>query len=412
MKNFVKQTVRQLDPWIFVPYLVLCFIGIIMVYSSSADMGSPVEFLIKQTVFVGLGVIVLMLASHFRISKLRGKKIMTCIWVIFFLALVLLKFTGKSINGAAGWFTIAGISLQPSEFAKLFLVLFMANAIANYEQHRSNSFSLPIQPPTGSKQPSNENKDAKSWTQSIIFPLIGSAILVVLIYLQPDLGGAIINGAIVGVLFTISGHFNWKKIVLTWALIFFAVILMFYLYIAPHAMLPQSKNNYQLQRIVAFIHPFKYADSIGKQLVNSYYAISNGGIFGSGLGNSIQKMGYLPESNTDFIMSITTEELGLVAVVLIMLILLLVVLRVVLIGIRDDNVYYSLICYGVATYITIEMFFNMGGAIGLLPITGVTFPFISYGGSSMLTLSAGLGIVLNIAKSQRKRRFGVQVKKA
>ncbi len=163
-----------------------------------------------------------------------------------------------------------------------------------------------------------------------------------------------------------------------------------------------SSHFYQIQRFTAFYHPFKYSASVGRQLVNSYYAISNGGFFGLGLGNSIEKRGYLPEPYTDFILSVTTEELGFIGAAVLVILLLFIILRVYLIGIRSNNLYNRLFCFGVGTFMFVESFFNIGAVIGLLPITGVTFPFVSYGGSSMLVLSAALGMVMNISANQKR----------
>ena len=166
-------------------------------------------------------------------------------------------------------------------------------------------------------------------------------------------------------------------------------------------------GGYRIQRFIAFMNPFGNASGSGSQLVNSYYAISNGGIFGVGLGNSVQKMGYLPEPNTDFIMAITSEELGLVGVTIILVLLLVLICRMIQLGVKSASLYQTLICYGSATFFTIETFFNIGGVLGLLPITGVTFPFISYGGSSMLVLSATVGIIINISIRQNKAQLQV-----
>ncbi|WP_439794943.1 FtsW/RodA/SpoVE family cell cycle protein [Secundilactobacillus kimchicus] len=163
-------------------------------------------------------------------------------------------------------------------------------------------------------------------------------------------------------------------------------------------------KSYKLARVLAFVDPFGHASSAGAQLVNSYYALSNGGLFGVGLGNSIQKRGYLPEPNTDFIMAIVGEELGLVGIVVILILLAIIIGRAVQLGIRSTNGYYALLCYGIATYFTVQAVINVGGVAGVLPITGVTFPFISYGGSSMFSLTLALGTLLNISTRERKER--------
>ena len=157
-----------------------------------------------------------------------------------------------------------------------------------------------------------------------------------------------------------------------------------------------------LQRLVGFAHPFELSKGAGNQLVNSYYALGNGGIFGVGLGNSIQKKGYLPEANTDFIMSVVAEELGLIMVIIIISVLFVIIFRAIILGTKSNRMYDTLICYGIATYLVVQTFFNVGGITGLIPITGVTFPFISYGGSSMIVLSATIGVLLNISASQKR----------
>ncbi len=294
---------------------------------------------------------------------------------------------GATVNGAAGWIRIGPFSLQPAEFVKFFLIIRLANII-------------------DAKQAIITRSAADWWGQ--LWPtMVRCGILIILIFAQPDAGGAAINFAIVFVIFMTSG-ISWKKAV---SFLFGGVVLV---YAAINFILvPMSKssmfsNSYQLQRIIAFTNPFGHATGAGQQLVNSYYAISNGGLFGVGLGNSVQKTGYLPEPNTDFIMSILTEELGAIGAICVMALLTFIIARTVLLGIRSNSTYQSLICYGVATYLTIQTLFNMGGVLGALPITGVTFPFISYGGSSILTLSLCLGLVLNVSNRQREARRALQ----
>jgi cell division protein FtsW len=160
-------------------------------------------------------------------------------------------------------------------------------------------------------------------------------------------------------------------------------------------------KRYQYQRVLAMLHPFQMEKTAGAQLVNSFYAISNGGIFGVGLGNGIQKRGYLPEPHTDFIIAVISEELGLVGVIVVLGLLAIIVIRIIQIGIRAKKNYDSLVCYGVATMFMTQIILNVGGSIGLVPLTGVTLPFLSYGGSSMLILSIALGIVLNLDATRK-----------
>ena len=149
------------------------------------------------------------------------------------------------------------------------------------------------------------------------------------------------------------------------------------------------------------LHPFELERKGGAQLVNSYYAIHNGGLLGVGLGNSMQKRGYLPEPYTDFILSITAEEVGVILTILLVGLLFYLMLEIMNVGIHAVSQFDALICFGVATIIFTEAFFNIGAVLGLLPITGVTLPFISYGGSSMIVLTAAIGLVLNVSANEK-----------
>ncbi|EHO54008.1 FtsW/RodA/SpoVE family cell cycle protein [Lentilactobacillus kisonensis] len=383
---------KSIDYFIFIPYLIMSVIGIIMVYSASANIGiqnggSPSSYFRKQFFFVILSIIIVLLMSRFKITKLRNKRFLSYLEIIFFLVLAGLLVVGTTINGAAGWIRIGSLSIQPAEFVKFFIIIRLANII-DYKQDIITQSSA-------------------DWWHELWPTVVRTGILIILIFAQPDAGGAAINFAIAFVIFMTSG-ISWKK-----ALAFLGGGVVFVIAAIQFVLVPLSKTSlfsgsYQLQRIIAFTNPFGHATGAGQQLVNSYYAISNGGLFGVGLGNSVQKTGYLPEPNTDFIMSILTEELGAVGAICVMALLTFIIARTVLIGIRSNNTYQSLVCYGVATYMTIQTLFNMGGVLGVLPITGVTFPFISYGGSSILTLSFCLGLVLNISGRQKRARQTLQ----
>ncbi|MCI1923367.1 MAG: FtsW/RodA/SpoVE family cell cycle protein [Lentilactobacillus buchneri] len=386
-----KVRLRHLDLFIFLPYIILCVLGIIMVYSASANIGiqnggSPKSYLIKQIIFVVISLVLVFGTTAFNLKKIRNKKFLRWLGYCFILVLIGLLAVGQTVNGAAGWIHIGGINIQPAEFAKFYLIILVADAVDRDENELTISTS--------------------HWWQALRHPLLIVAVMLILIFFQPDVGGAAINFAIVFIMLIASG-FSWKRGVTY--LVGFGIAAYVFMMVV---LVPLSESgkiqSYQLSRITAFVNPFKHATGVGQQLVNSFYAISNGGLFGSGLGNSIQKTGYLPEPNTDFIMAILTEELGALATVAVMAILALIIFRTVLIGIRCNSTYQSLICYGVAAYLTVQALFNMGGVVGLLPITGVTFPFISYGGSSMMTLSLCIGIVLNISGRQRLERSDYQ----
>lgn len=371
------------DYYLFVPYLILCLIGIVMVYSSSADIasqngGSPTAYLIKQSVYVALGFGVLLFVRSINIKILQSPKILLIFAIGLLGSLVFVRLFGQAVNGARGWINLGFMSIQPAEVCKIFLVLYLARMLSQ-----------------------NENRIQQSFVSSVMGPLLIAGSMIILILIQPDLGGAVINAAIVAIMLLASG-ISWRKGV---SIVFGGIAAFIFIVLPVLTKMAQNSSikSYKLQRIIAFVNPFGTARGAGSQLVNSYYAISNGGIFGRGLGNSIQKMGYLPEPNTDFILAVISEELGLVAILIILTLLTIIIARTIWLGVRADDAYSSLICYGVATFITVETLFNVGGVVGLLPITGVTFPFISYGGSSMLVLCAALGCVLNISKQEQKQ---------
>ena len=378
---------KYLDYWLLVPYLILSVFGIVMVYSASADIGSqnggsPGSYLIKQALYVFLGLLILGFMIMMNINKLREKRLIQIAGYVAYGALIFLLVKGQTINGAAGWIHFGSFSLQPAEFVKFYVIIWLSNVIAKRQ----------------------DELEEYSWWSTMQKPLLVCVIILAFIAKQPDLGGAAINGAIMFVLFLSSGiKPRWSKGIFT--VIIAGGIFVLMPLLAWLATSSAGKGSYQLQRIVAFMNPFKHAQGVGQQLVNSYYAISNGGIFGVGWGNSIQKTGYLPEPNTDFIMAILTEELGLITALAVVAVLFVIILRTVLVGVRSGSTYQTLICYGAATYLAVQTSFNLGGVLGFLPITGVTFPFISYGGSSTWTLALVMGVVMNISARQKRYRM-------
>ncbi|WP_174713950.1 FtsW/RodA/SpoVE family cell cycle protein [Ligilactobacillus salitolerans] len=389
MMKRIKEKLKYFDYYLFIPYIILCLVGVVMVYSASSinlsyNGAQTDQYLWKQLIFAVLGVCGLLTVCHLS-PRWWAKS-----WYILFayLALIVLLFIARfftnPINGAHGWINLGPVSLQPSEFCKLYLTMFMARLMASREKGLANG--------------------KEYTTMDKVKPYLLVVFMLGFILSAPDLGGFMINLAIVLVIASAStnnGKISYQKRSALWGVIlagFFGAIQVLRIWNP----LENTPYAYMHGRFQAFFDPFSVAQSSGKQLVNSYYAISNGGLFGLGLGNSIQKRGYLPEPYTDFILSVITEELGFVGALVILLLICFLTLRVFLIGIRSQNTYNSLFCYGIGTFILVETCFNIGGVLGLLPITGVTLPFISYGGSSMIVLSLALGMVMNISANQRR----------
>ena len=375
----IRKNFHYWDYYLMVPYLVLCMIGIVMVYSASSAIemqngGTPTSYLIKQTIYVIMGICCLLFGANYPLKHYRTPRFLRDSTLAMIGMLLFVLVLSHAVNGAKGWINLGVINIQPVEICKIYFILYLSDRMARVRARNDHFIS------SGGG------------------PWLVVALCLLLIVLQPDIGGMAINVMIVAVLF-LACDFRWSFGIS----ILLIIPIMCYL-LVEKAVESGLIHGYRMARFVAFLNPFGNASGSGSQLVNSYYAISNGGVFGSGLGNSVQKMGYLPEPNTDFIMSNTSEELGLVGVSVILILLMIIICRMIQIGVRSNSMYEMLLCYGSATFILIEAFFNIGGVLGLLPITGVTFPFISYGGSSMLILSFTVGIIMNISIQQNKQR--------
>lgn len=388
-KKFQKSKIQYLDYWLLLPYVILCAFGALMVYSASSDLMSirgmkPDAYFTKQLVFIALGFILMMITYFLKLSVLKNRTFLKAMTIVVFLALIYLLLLSRfrpsaAINGATAWIQLGPLTIQPSEFSKLLIVIYLANMLSRKENELADGFVDNL--------------------KLFFSPVVLVAGIILLVFIQPDLGGASILAAVMVVMFFGTGMSYWYGFSLITAVTTTVMILFS---ILRHFNFSTNVNSYKFNRILSFLHPFELENMGGSQLVNSYYAINNGGWFGLGLGNSIQKRGYLPEPYTDFILSITTEELGVIGTLVIIALLFALLARIFYLGIHATKMYHTLLCYGIGTIIFVQTLFNVGGLLGILPITGVTLPFISYGGSSMMVLAIALGIVLNISAQEKK----------
>lgn len=388
IRNRIANKLKYMDYYVLVPFVLLTCIGIVMVYSASSStvmqMGlSANYYLKKQAIYAVLSFIIVIFLFFMRNEILHKRIIyegLILIVGILLISLVALAHLDPhaAVNGATAWIRIGPINIEPSELAKLAVILYLAYIFGRRKTYANGLI------------------DFFKINRSALFIVIGFGILILI---QPDTGGFTILATIILVMIFTSGMPAKSSLKWTILLLITFGLVLFLLVNYP---LPFLEHSYQYQRIMAFAHPFKYAKSGGTQLVNSYYAIVNGGVFGRGIGQSIQKCGFLPEPYTDFIMSVITEELGVVGAVVILALLFFLIARIILVGIRAHRSYNALICFGVGTWLFVQTVFNVGGMLGLLPITGVTLPFISYGGSSMMALSVAIGVVLNVDANEKK----------
>ena len=375
----LKDIIKNIDKPLFILTLILFVLGLVMIFSASnvtsyMNGGSPYDYFFRQGLFLLVSFIFCIIMVKFN-TKFYG--MMSNILLIVFLAiLILLLIYGKATNYAVSWIPIGPFTLQPSEFIKVIMIVFMARFYEVHEKRLNNFFIA-------------------------IIPLIVGVIITFLIMLQPDLGTAIIFAGLTGIIFFSSPVSS---------LIKFKVIGLFLgMCLVVGAVLIMTGGSFLQARQIErfnFTRPCDRLLDTGNQVCNGYISINNGGLTGVGLGNSTQKYLYLPYPYTDFIFAVTVEELGLVVGIIIILAYLYLLYRILKIGRDSYTNRGALLCYGVAVYIFLHVVVNLMGLFGLMPMTGVPLPFLSYGGSFTLCLLVSLAIVqrVNIENKLRDKK--------
>ena len=372
----LKDIIKNIDKPLFILTLILFVLGLIMIFSASnvtsyMNGGSPYAYFLRQGLFLIVSFIFCIIMVKFN-TKFYG--MMSNILLIAFVAvLILLLIYGKATNYAVSWIPIGPFTLQPSEFIKVIMIVFMARFYEVHEKRLNNFFIA-------------------------IIPLIIGVIITFLIMLQPDLGTAIIFASLTGIIFFSSPvpkliKFKVLALLLGMCLVVGAVLIM------TGGSFLQAR---QIERF-NFTRPCDRLLDTGNQVCNGYISINNGGLTGVGLGNSTQKYLYLPYPYTDFIFAVTVEELGLVVGIGIILAYLYLLYRILKIGRDSYTNRGALLCYGVAVYIFLHIIVNLMGLFGLMPMTGVPLPFLSYGGSFTLCLMVSLAIVQRVNIENRLR---------
>ncbi|MCI6735791.1 MULTISPECIES: FtsW/RodA/SpoVE family cell cycle protein [Aerococcus] len=387
---------EDLNGKILILYGLLLIIGLLMVTTASSYLATSsgqvtYYYLMRQGLFAVAGIIAIFLIYIIKPEIWRHQRFQKLMYVGVTVLLVFTFIFGETINGAQGWIEVGPFSIQPVEFAKPALVLLVANFLAKDEVQKTIAeINSPF------KLIAQYKKEVAA---------IG--IWLVLVFFFPDVGGVLILGSLFVILLLNSGlTLKWlTKAVLAAIIMYIAVIIILNLFDLSHI------DNYQIARFTSFINPFADAQDTGLQLVYGYYALSNGGILGRGAGNSIQKLGYLPEAHNDFIMTIIGEEFGLWGVMLVLVLYFSLVVYIFHKAIKMRRIFDQTVLVGVGSYFLIQAFVNLGGVLGLIPLTGVTFPFMSYGGSSLLVTSMMTGIALSVIASDRSWRRSLQMKK-
>ena len=360
---------KHFDYALFISVLLISTFGIIMIYSASYvwaeyKFQDPFKFVKNQGIFFLLGIFFMIMISKipFSFFKKHCKKFF--LFCIVLLIAVLIPGIGTVRNGSRSWFGIGSFGIQPSEFTKLAMILFTANYLTKHE------------------------KEMKKFKKGIL-PILGLTLFIFfLIMLQPDFGtGVILVIAIMGMLFVGGVPISFfLKLGAIGVIGIVGLILA-----AP----------YRLTRILSFLNPWKDPLGSGFQIIQSLYAIGPGGLFGYGFLNSRQKHFYLPEPQTDFIFSIISEEFGFMGILIVASLFLLIIYRGFTIARNSSELFSKYVAFGITFQIAFQAILNLMVVVGLIPVTGVTLPFLSYGGSSLLITLCGIGILLNISRKQK-----------
>ncbi|MDR7449668.1 MAG: putative lipid II flippase FtsW, partial [Armatimonadota bacterium] len=370
------ETIRRRAPdfWLFAAVLALMGLGLVMVYSASAIValdayGDSAFFLKRQLLWTVVGLGAMGITGTTRYTRLRPLTPLLLLLVTVALCLVLVPGVGRVAGGARRWLTLGPLNLQPAEAAKLVLVLYLAKVLA-------------ARPGPGS----SAHAGGRQWAG----PVLLAATWCGLVLVQPDMGSALMLAAIGGGMAFLAGT----------GLLRLAAAAVLALPVVGAAALLEP---YRVRRLLAFLDPWADPRGSGFHIIQSLLALGSGGVLGLGLGESRQKFFYLPERHTDFIFAIVGEELGLVGTVAVLALFALVAARGFGIARRAPDRYAALLAGGITAAVTGQAVLNIGVATGVLPVTGVPLPFMSFGGSSLLFTCAGVGILLNISRYAARR---------
>ncbi len=356
---------KKYDKLLLIAVILICIFGIIMIYSASSiwaeyKYNDPFKFVKAQSIFFIIGLLFIFILSKFNIDILYKKANLILLICFILLVLVLIPGIGTIRNGSRSWFGIGSLGIQPSEFAKIGLIIFVAKYLANNQ------------------------KNVKDIKKGVLPILLVIGVFFALIMLEPDFGTAMVIVLTLIVMIFISGVklSFFIKIGILGLLGIVGLII-----VAP----------YRMERIVSFLNPWVDPLGSGYQIIQSLYAIGPGGLLGQGFLNSHQKQFYLPEPQTDFIFSIISEEFGFLGILIVTSFIAFIFYRIIKIALKENNLFKKYLAFGLGFGIIIQSLLNIAVVIGLIPVTGVTLPFLSYGGSSLLISMISIGIILNIS---------------
>ena len=360
------------DPYLLACALSLIAVGLLMVASVSMVISDRLyhhsfHFLSHQAAYVVLALCVAWVVSRCPMRWWSSLSAYALLLSFLLLVLVLIPGIGRMVNGSRRWMSLGVMAFQVSEFAKLALVMYFASYVVRRGYH------------------------LRQHMLELLKPIAVLGVLVLLLLCEPDYGtAAVVLLTVLGMLFL--GGMRWWYFAALFALV--AVVLALMVWISP----------YRLARLSSFLHPWQTPYTSGYQLIQSLIAVGRGGFWGVGLGNSIQKLFYLPEAHTDFMFAILTEEMGFLGAFAVVALYVVLVARIFWVACqahKQDMLFHAFVAYGIGLWLALQAAINIGVNIGLLPTKGITLPLMSYGGSSLLISAMAVAVVLRVAHETR-----------
>ena len=371
------------DKWLIVALISLLVIGLMMVASSSVMISTkfyhqPFHFLIRQACYLFVGLMLAMVIMRVDSSVWEKYSVPMILVCLLMLVLVLIPGIGRVVNGSRRWLSFGPIGIQVSELAKMTMIFYLAGYLVRQQQSINKSIL------------------------GFIRPMVVLAVVAVLLLMEPDFGATVvISGTVMAMLF-LSGvklrYYLGLMLLVAACLAFLAV-----------------SSPYRVARLTAFLNPWADQFNSGYQLTQSLIAFGRGGWSGVGLGDGVQKLFYLPESHTDFLFAVLAEELGLVGILLVLALYSILVFRGLMIGFTanlQDRLFAAYTAYGITFWLGLQACINIGVNAGLLPTKGLTLPFLSYGGASMVVNCVVIAVLLRIDHENRWQSLGLRTKGA
>ncbi|HON59720.1 MAG TPA: putative lipid II flippase FtsW [Smithella sp.] len=345
--------------------LILVIVGTAMIYSSSSIIAlekfkDSQYFIKKQLVFVAVGFVAMIVMTKVPYEWLRKCAYPATVFSFVLLCLLFVPHLGVKRGGATRWLNLGGFTFQVTELVKVTMVIFLAHFLSR------KAFYL------------------QDFKKGVLIPLAVTGSMILPILKQPDFGTSVIIAAIMLMMLGIAGARLKHLLALAVAFLPAAVALIFY-------------KGYRLTRLTAFLDPWKDADNTGFQIIQSLISFGSGGAFGVGIGDGMQKLFYLPEPHTDFILSVIAEESGFIGVTMVIIMFGVFAVRGFMIALRASDLFGTLLAAGLTMVIALEAFINIAGVMGLIPLKGLVLPFLSYGGTAFIINMTAVGILLNIS---------------